>query len=253
MSLRRRLNPSRAFHPFLLCSVLFLSWFPGSILSAVVTLDSIEIFKTHEWLAKPTVYFQCKGENKTVLPDVKEKHFAYTFKGEESWQPLTDFPNEKCKRCGFYEKDIIKSDEFDEWEFCPSDFTEPDGRYTHFKDKEFNATFLCSECVSHGIAGGEICLVEWVSVYRRKMEGHESRLDSNHPSGSHNGGKGMHWALILTLSILVSVVSIVGSVTAYKFWQKRKREKEQARFLKLFEEVDDIEDELGLGPLNGII
>lgn len=63
----------------------------------------------------------------------------------------------------------------------------------------------------------------------------------------------MHWALILTLSILVSVVSIVGSVTAYKFWQKRKREKEQARFLKLFEEVDDIEDELGLGPLNGII
>lgn len=63
----------------------------------------------------------------------------------------------------------------------------------------------------------------------------------------------MHWALILTLSILVSVVFIVGSVTAYKFWQKRKREKEQARFLKLFEEVDDIEDELGLGPLNGII
>ncbi|XP_058215928.1 uncharacterized protein LOC131327003 [Rhododendron vialii] len=225
---RRRLNPPRAFHPFLLCFVLFLSWFPGSILSAVVTLDSIEIFKTHEWLAKPTVYFQCKGENKSVLPDVKEKHVAYTFKGEESWQPLTDFPNKKCKRCGFYEKDFFKSDEFDEWEFCPSDFTEPDGRYTHFTDKEFNATFLCSECVSHGI-------------------------DSNHPSGSHNGGKGMHWVLILTLSILVSVVSIVGSVTAYKFWQKRQREKEQARFLKLFEEVDDIDDELGLGPLNGII
>lgn len=70
---------------------LFLSPFAGSILSAVVTLDSIEIFKTHEWLAKPTVYFQCKGENKTVLPDVKEKHFAYTFKGEESWQVCNEF------------------------------------------------------------------------------------------------------------------------------------------------------------------
>lgn len=70
---------------------LFLSPFAGSILSAVVTLDSIEIFKTHEWLAKPTVYFQCKGENKSVLPDVKEKHVAYTFKGEESWQVCNEF------------------------------------------------------------------------------------------------------------------------------------------------------------------
>lgn len=59
----------------------------GLVLAAVVTLDSIKIYKTHEWLDnKPTVYFKCQGENKKVLPDVKEKNTTYVFKGEESWQ-----------------------------------------------------------------------------------------------------------------------------------------------------------------------
>lgn len=60
-------------------------------------------------------------------------------------QPLTELPDKKCKRCGLYEKDIIKPpDVFDEWEFCSSDFV--NGKYIHFKEKEFNATFLCPEC-----------------------------------------------------------------------------------------------------------
>lgn len=64
----------------------------GLILSAVVTLSSIEIFTTHEWLeAAPTVYFTCKGENKTILPDVKKTHVSYSFKGEESWQVILVF------------------------------------------------------------------------------------------------------------------------------------------------------------------
>jgi hypothetical protein len=59
----------------------------GLVFSAVVTLSSIEIFKTHEWLRPtPTVYFRCTGDNKTYLPDVKKKHLLYAFKGEESWQ-----------------------------------------------------------------------------------------------------------------------------------------------------------------------
>lgn len=57
------------------------------MLSAAVTLRSMEINKTHEWLnSKPTVYFKCKDENMTVLPDVKEAHVLYNFKGQESWQ-----------------------------------------------------------------------------------------------------------------------------------------------------------------------
>lgn len=40
---------------------------------------------------------------------------------------------------------MLKWDVFDEWEFCPSDFTS-DGKYIRFKDKEVNATFSCPQC-----------------------------------------------------------------------------------------------------------
>ncbi|KAJ1416912.1 hypothetical protein SESBI_17076 [Sesbania bispinosa] len=87
--------------------------------------------------------------DKTVLPDVKRPHVFYAFNGEESWQPLSNFSSKKCKRCGLYEEDSITSDDvFEEWEFCPSDFAALDGEYIKFKEKEFNATFLCPECLS---------------------------------------------------------------------------------------------------------
>ncbi|CAM8966382.1 unnamed protein product [Rhodiola kirilowii] len=129
--------------------LILLSCFPGLISSKVVILDSIEIFTTHEWLkSEPTVYFKCGGENKTILPDIKAKNTLYAFKGEESWQPLTNFTNTKCKRCGFFEQDLLEKDDvFEEWEFCPSDFYNPDKKYVRFKDKEFNATFSCPECI----------------------------------------------------------------------------------------------------------
>ncbi|KAF3960046.1 hypothetical protein ACB098_09G013300 [Castanea mollissima] len=212
MSIRYLLN-SGVCSAFLFFSV-FLGCFPGLVLSADVTLRSMEINKTHEWLkSKPTVYFKCKDENMTMLPDVKEAHVLYNFKGQESWQPLTVFSSEKCKRCGFYEEDRFKSDDvFEEWEFCPSDFTLPDGKYIRVMEKEFSATFLCSECIPFA-----------------KRE------------------KRMHAALIILISVVVSTVFILGVVTAYKYWQKKKREQDQARFLKLFEDGDDLEDELGLG------
>ncbi|KAK4772864.1 hypothetical protein SAY87_027883 [Trapa incisa] len=195
----------------------------GQLSSAVVTLHSLSIFKTHEWFKlNPTIYFQCKGENKTVLPDVKKAHVIYTFKGQESWQPLTNFSGEKCKRCGFYEQDTVKTDDvLDEWELCPSDFSKSDGRYTRNNDKEFNATFTCSECVHHS-------------------------ADSNSAPTTHKEKKDMHVAFIILISVLVSTVFIFGLIAAYKYWLKKKREQEQARFLKLFEDDDDIEDELGL-------
>jgi len=70
------------------------------------------------------------------------------------FQPLSNFTSKKCKRCGFYEEDSITSDDvLDKWEFCPSDFTAPDGEYIRFQEKQFSATFLCSECLS--LAAGE--------------------------------------------------------------------------------------------------
>lgn len=74
--------------------------------------------------------------------------FAFCF------QPLTNFSSKKCKRCGLYEEDSITSDDaFDEWEFCPDDFTAPRGEYIKFTEKEFNATFMCPDCLS--LAGGQ--------------------------------------------------------------------------------------------------
>ncbi|XP_062117089.1 uncharacterized protein LOC133830970 [Humulus lupulus] len=203
---------------------LFLSFFSGLLLSAVVTLDSIEIYTTHELLksVKPEVYFQCKGENRTDFPDVKKANELYKFRGEESWQPLTELSEKKCKRCGLYERDVLKSDDiFEEWEFCPSEFNS-DGKYIKFKDKEVNATFSCPQCIPFATA---------------------TKLSSE----SHKGGKGVHVALVILISAVVSTVLVLGLLAVYKYWQKKKRQQDQARFLKLFEDGDDIEDELGFG------
>ena len=58
------------------------------MLSGVVTLESIKIYNSHEWIksVEPIVYFSCKGDhNETELPDVKKLNVSYTFKGLESW------------------------------------------------------------------------------------------------------------------------------------------------------------------------
>ncbi|XP_050226725.1 uncharacterized protein LOC126676547 isoform X2 [Mercurialis annua] len=205
--------------------LLFTSCFSGIVIGGgVVTLESIKIYDSHEWIktVKPIVYFSCKGEKKIEFPDVKLLNLSYTFNGLESWQPLTELTTEKCKRCGFYEKDEFKSDDvFEEWEFCPSDF-DTDGRYTRSKLNQFDATFLCPQCVS---------LV----------------ADFNSSSGSHTKGKGMHVVLAILIGGFVSIVIIFGLLAAFKYWQKKKREQDQARFLKLFEDGDEMEDELGLG------
>nr|GMC89082.1 uncharacterized protein LOC109153645 isoform X1 [Ipomoea batatas] len=207
-------------------SLFLLRWLPEVLTAATVTLDSIEIYNTHEFLGlQPTVFFRCNGENQTTLPDVKEKGVLYRFKGEESWQPLSKLHMKKCKRCGFYEEGTIMLHDIDEWEFCASDFSSVDGKYIHFKEKELNATFLCPECIPVGAP------------------------DDLSPQNE----KTKNMALVVGITALVSVVLVLGAVASYKFWQRRKRLQEQARFLRLFEEDDEIADELGIGPLTHVI
>ncbi|KAG9453740.1 hypothetical protein H6P81_006644 [Aristolochia fimbriata] len=212
---------------------VLLSWalfchVPGAFFARVVTLDSLELFNTHEWLSThPSVYFNCQGENKTFLPDVKSRNIVYKFKGAESWQPLTELPDNKCKRCGFYEEDTVKSDDiFDEWELCPDEFLGPGGKYVRIKEKEFSATFSCPECVHQ--PGDHV-------------GSHKSK--ENHPA------KGVNLTLVILVIVLAVIVSFAGMLAAYRYWQRRRREQDQARFLKLFEEGDDIEDELSLGQM----
>jgi hypothetical protein len=46
---------------------------------------------------------------------------------------------------------------------------------------------------------------------------------------------------------LAPIVLILGVFGVYKFWLKKRKEEDQAQLWKLFEDGDDIEDELGLG------
>ncbi|PKA58482.1 hypothetical protein AXF42_Ash008769 [Apostasia shenzhenica] len=225
MKRARCLLPSGLFIAVLLRFLVLLCSLPGIYSVNTVTLGSIEIFDVHEWFPlKPAIYFHCQGEkNKTVLPDVTEAHFLYIFKGEESWQPLTELPDKKCKRCGFYERDTFKFDDvFDEWELCPADFI--DGHYVHFKENQFNATFICTHCTETGSD-------------QRYSQDNETKHSKRNVS------------LIAVICVLASLVAMTGTFAAYKYWQKRKREQDQVRFLKLFEEGDDFEDELGLDPV----
>ncbi|KAK8651204.1 hypothetical protein V6N13_140816 [Hibiscus sabdariffa] len=182
-------------------------------------------------MSKPSVYFGCKGENKTLLPDVTKPGVLYSFRGQESWQPLTDLNGKKCKRCGFYEKDVIRIDHvYEEWELCPSDFKAPSGKYVFFKEKQLNATFHCPECAT--------------------LPGASNATPQNpNDDDDDEDGKGMRMFMIIVITLLVLTVTIIALVVAHKRWQKKKRQQEQARFLKLFEEGDDIEDELGLGTV----
>ncbi|KAG2287024.1 hypothetical protein Bca4012_031787 [Brassica carinata] len=205
---------------FILC-IIFFGSFPGTILTQDVKLDSILIFKTHEWFStKPIVYFQCKGENKTLFPDVKTTNVSYSFSGQESWQPLTKLKGTKCKICGIYEEDTFRYDTFNEWELCASDFT-PEGTYTHAKEKDFNATFLCHGCSQLG-AG----------------------LNKDSGTDKEEETRGMHHAIVVLIVVLVLGVVAVGLVVGSTYWRKKKRQQEQTQFL--FEDGDEMEDELGL-------
>lgn len=55
--------------------------------------------------------------------------------------------------------------------------------------------------------------------------------------------------MIIFITALVSLVFVIVALVAYKYWQKKRRDQDHARFLKLFEEGDDIEDELGMGTV----
>ncbi|KAF4346688.1 hypothetical protein CsatB_008142 [Cannabis sativa] len=52
---------------------------------------------------------------------------------------------------------------------------------------------------------------------------------------------------IKVLIILLGLVAVIGfCVLLFKLWQKKKREEQHARLLKLFEDDDELEVELGI-------
>ncbi|OIT07988.1 PREDICTED: uncharacterized protein LOC109226060 [Nicotiana attenuata] len=66
-----------------------------------------------------------------------------------------------------------------------------------------------------------------------------TKTDTHAASSSHTGST----ILVVCLALVVIVLL---SFFLFKFWQKKKREEQYARLLKLFEEDDELELELGL-------
>ncbi|ONK77003.1 uncharacterized protein A4U43_C02F2110 [Asparagus officinalis] len=278
--MRRQLYSQRSpiliSHILLISGLIFSFSIPGILSSGDVMLGSIEIFNGHEWVApKPTVYFYCQGENQTILPDVKQKTILYTFKGEESWQPLTELPDKKCKRCGLYELYKIKTDEiFDEWELCRDDFI--DGKYVHLKENEFNATFLCPACdpptfgkcnfinftfddISGFIVGlfrsqfppqtfngfVLICHPQCFITPSVQLHGGNAADKVLVFTGSNifgSGEKKLDVFLAVIIGTLVLAAVAAGAVALCRYWKRRKRQQDQARFLRLFDDSDDIDE-----------
>lgn len=65
-----------------------------------------------------------------------------------------------------------------------------------------------------------------------------------------DSSKTLPWPWIVAISCAFLILFTGGLVAGCKWWQRRKRMQQQAQFLKLFEDADDIEDELGIGPLS---
>nr|GLL32643.1 uncharacterized protein LOC109172036 [Ipomoea trifida]GMD24572.1 transmembrane protein, putative [Ipomoea batatas] len=52
---------------------------------------------------------------------------------------------------------------------------------------------------------------------------------------------------LVVLGVCLGVLALVGgAVIVFKFWQRKRREEQHARLLKLFEEDDDLNVELGI-------
>ncbi|KAM1570784.1 hypothetical protein ACFX10_035744 [Malus domestica] len=68
------------------------------------------------------------------------------------------------------------------------------------------------------------------------------------PSTPKNGDKASSGSAALkAVIVLLGVVVIIDfCVFLFKIWQKKKREEQRARLLKLFEEDDELEVELGI-------
>uniref|UniRef100_M1CBL4 Uncharacterized protein n=1 Tax=Solanum tuberosum TaxID=4113 RepID=M1CBL4_SOLTU len=86
-----------------------------------------------------------------------------------------------------------------------------------------------------------------VAKFTRKMSFSDDSLNpkngtkvDTHAASSSNTGS----TVLIVCLALVAVVLL--SFFLFKFWQKKKREEQYARLLKLFEEDDELELELGL-------
>ncbi|KAL1564864.1 transmembrane protein [Salvia divinorum] len=97
---------------------------------------------------------------------------------------------------------------------------------------------ICSDRVFWSLAFFASINQFFVSAYSDDLSSSNNETKAEHPRGS-KGSK------IVIISLLLVAAALV-LFLLFKFWQRKKREEQYARLLKLFEEDDELELELGL-------
>ncbi|XP_019164188.1 PREDICTED: uncharacterized protein LOC109160323 [Ipomoea nil] len=86
-----------------------------------------------------------------------------------------------------------------------------------------------------------------LSVFLRLIPGladDSSSSNSGTKAASHSSSSSTR---IVVLGLCLGMLALVGFAFAlFKIWQRKRREEQHARLLKLFEEDDDLEVELGI-------
>ncbi|VFQ69933.1 unnamed protein product [Cuscuta campestris] len=79
------------------------------------------------------------------------------------------------------------------------------------------------------------------------LAGGGSDLPSSGTVASNHSSKKSSTLIGLAVCLVGAIVLIGGAVLVFKIWQKKRREVQHARLLKLFEEEDDdLNEELGI-------
>lgn len=68
-------------------------------------------------------------------------------------------------------------------------------------------------------------------------------------SPQEEGNNGVTVTIAIVAGVLCAILVVVGGVFTFKHSQRMKKQRDQARFMQLFEESDEPEDELGLEPV----
>ncbi|KAI5655901.1 hypothetical protein M9H77_24694 [Catharanthus roseus] len=86
-------------------------------------------------------------------------------------------------------------------------------------------------------------LFQWISGLADSSPSLKSEDGSKNAS---NGSSKKAIGLTVVLICLGILATVAFSVLLFKIWQKKRREAQQARLLKLFEDDDELEVELGI-------
>ncbi|KAL8208918.1 hypothetical protein R6Q57_008330 [Mikania cordata] len=99
--------------------------------------------------------------------------------------------------------------------------------------------------VSHRRSLGFLLFLSIISPQFLSGFSDESNPQKETKTDTHSSSSSMSRSTVLILCI--AVATVVGlSFFLFRLWQKKKREEQYARLLKLFEEDDELELELGL-------